>query len=158
MKILVRRTAKRDTYTIGRLYVDGRYFCNTLEDTDRGLKQSMPIAEIVKKKVYDKTAIPTGEYKIRLDVPSPKYCTKAKTDTFWKPFCNNMPRIESVKGYSGVLIHAGNKDTDTLGCLLVGENTIVGQLTNSRTTFKKLYEILWEGSCHGRVMIDLEIV
>lgn len=40
MKLELKRIAKKEAYTIGRLYVDGNYFCDTIEDTDRGLKQS----------------------------------------------------------------------------------------------------------------------
>ena len=50
MNILVKRIAKRPTYTIGKLYIDGKYFCDTIEDKDRGLTQNMPLSEIKKKK------------------------------------------------------------------------------------------------------------
>lgn len=73
MKIKVERKWKKETYTIGRLYINGESFCNTLEDTDRGLKQSDPITTIQKNKVYGETAIPTGKYKIEMNVVSPKY-------------------------------------------------------------------------------------
>ena len=51
MIITVKRIAKRPTYTIGKLYIDGKYFCDTIEDKDRGLTQNMPLSEIKKKKV-----------------------------------------------------------------------------------------------------------
>jgi hypothetical protein len=73
MKIKVDRKYKKDTYTIGNLYVDGKWFCNTLEDRDRGLKQTDSLATIQSKKIYGETAIPTGKYRITLDVVSPKY-------------------------------------------------------------------------------------
>ena len=73
MKLLLKRVFKADTYTIGKLYVDGKYFSSTLEDKDRGLDQKMPIEQINKLKVYGETAIPTGTYKITLDVVSPKF-------------------------------------------------------------------------------------
>ena len=62
MKLELKRIAKRSTYTIGRLYIDGVYFCDTLEDTDRGLTSEMSEAEIKRIKVYGQTAIPTGTY------------------------------------------------------------------------------------------------
>ena len=46
MKLLVDRKYKKSTYTIGNLYVDGKYFSNTLEDRDRGLKQTDPLSVI----------------------------------------------------------------------------------------------------------------
>ena len=64
MKIVLKRIAKRDSYTIGRLYIDGVKFCDTLEDKDRGLTQSMSVEDIKSKKVYGKTAIPTGTYTV----------------------------------------------------------------------------------------------
>ena len=73
MKLLLKRIAKQKTYTIGKLYIDGVYECDTLEDTDRGLSDDMSIAEIKKKKVYGQTAIPTGTYEINMDVVSPKF-------------------------------------------------------------------------------------
>lgn len=51
MELTLKRIAKRPTYTIGKLYIDGKYFCDTIEDKDRGLTQNMPLSEIKKKKV-----------------------------------------------------------------------------------------------------------
>lgn len=127
--------AKRDTYRISKLYVNGEYFCDVLEDTDRGLKQSMPLSEIQKLKVPGKTAIPTGKYSITIDVVSPKF-SKYKQYEFCK---GKLPRLINVPGYEGVLIHIGNTPADTDGCLLVGTNKIKGQVTNSTETFKRLY-------------------
>ena len=67
MKLLVDRKYKKENYTISNLYIDGKYFCNTIEDTDRGLTQNMPLSEIKARKVASKTAIPTGTYKVTLD-------------------------------------------------------------------------------------------
>jgi hypothetical protein len=139
MKLVLKRIAKKSNYTIGKLYVDGTYFCDTLEDTDRGLSDSMKITEIQSKKVYGETAIPTGVYDVTLNVYSPKFGAKS----FYKEVCNGyLPRLLNVKGFDGILIHSGNKPTDTLGCILVGENKAVGQVLNSQTTFKKLYTVL----------------
>ena len=76
IKILVKRIAKKPNYTIGKLFINGVFFANTLEDTDRGLTQSMSEDEIKKKKIYGQTAIPTGTYKVTLDVVSPKFSKK----------------------------------------------------------------------------------
>ena len=140
MKLLLRRIAKRDTYCIGKLYIDGRYFSDTLEDTDRGLTQSMPLSQIQKIKIQDKTAIPKGTYKVTLDVISPKYSKK----DFYKRFANGgrVPRLLNVPGWEGVLIHAGNTANDSSGCILVGQNKIIGQVINSKDTFIRLYNEL----------------
>lgn len=132
MELRLERRWRKDTYTIGRLYIDGEYFCNTLEDKDRGLKQSDNPTLIKQKKVYGETAIPTGKYNIRTDIVSPKY---AGAPWYKKLNGGKMPRLESVPGFEGILIHPGNTAVDTLGCILVGKNTKVGQLTSSRDTF-----------------------
>lgn len=142
MKILVKRIAKKPTYTIGKLYVDGKYVCDTLEDKDRGLNQKMPLSEIKKLKVYGQTAIPTGTYKVNMNIVSPSFGKRE----FYKKVCNGkLPRLMNVPGYEGVLIHVGDGPRGaelTQGCILVGENKIVGQLVNGKETFKKLYNML----------------
>lgn len=138
MKLELKRIFRGPKYTIGKLYVDNQYVCDTLEDTDRGLKQTDSLSSIQKKKVYGQTAIPIGTYGITLNVISPKF-----KDRSWAKFCNGkLPRLLNVPGYDGVLIHVGNKPEDTLGCILVGYNKIKGQLINSTEAFKKLYSIL----------------
>lgn len=140
MKLELKRIAKKSTYTIGKLYVDGQFVCNTLEDTDRGLTQNTPLSEIKKIKVTSKTAIPTGTYEITMNVISPRFGSKS----FYKQYANNgrLPRLLNVPGFEGVLIHVGNTAEDSAGCILVGNNTVVGKVMNSKETFKKLYPIL----------------
>ena len=134
MKILLKRIAKRANYTIGKLYLDGKYFADTLEDTDRGLTYNMPLKEIEAKKIYGKTAIPTGVYRIDMNTVSPKF----KDRSWARPWGGKIPRLVNVPGFDGVLIHTGNTDRDTLGCILVGQNSIVGKVVNSVDTFNKL--------------------
>lgn len=144
MRLVVKRIAKRETYTIGRLYVDGIYLCDTLEDKDRGLDDSMNVKKIRELKVYGETAIPTGEYQVTLDVVSPKF-SKYR---FYMDACQGrLPRLLNVKGFEGVLIHCaeGSKGAELLqGCIGVGRNTIVGGLTDCKSTFRKLYNKLSE--------------
>ena len=130
MELLLKRIAKRETYTIGHLYIDGKYFCDTIEDKDRGLCQGMDLA-----------VIRAGRYWITLDVQSPKFSQKKYEKNYG--FCNGyLPRLINVPGFDGVLIHVGNSAKDTEGCLLVGKNTKVGKVLESRATFVKLYEKL----------------
>lgn len=138
MNLLIKRIAKKDTYTIGKLYIDGIYFSDTLEDRDRNLNQSMSKDQIAKIKVYGETAIPTGTYNINMNIISQKF----KDRSWAKPFGGKIPRLENVPGYSGVLIHPGSTAKDTLGCILVGKNTVKGMLTKSQITFKELMQIL----------------
>ena len=154
MKLRLERRWPKATYTIGRLYVDGVYFCNTLEDKDRGLKQTDSKSLIASKKAYGETAIPKGEYSVVLNVLSPKYAGvswyKQKTGGY-------MPRLLAVPGFDGILIHPGNTAVDTLGCILVGKNTQVGRLTQSKDTFAALYKKMKSAWDKGEG-ISIEIV
>lgn len=151
INLKLKRIAKRPTYTIGRLYVNNEYFCDTLEDTDRGLAQNLPISVNRAKKMKGSTAIPTGKYRVTLDVQSPKFSKVA----FYK-FCDGyLPRLINVPAYDGVLIHVGNSQFDTDGCILVGENKAVGKVLNSRETFLRLYSILQETK-NGNIYITIE--
>ena len=141
MELLLKRIYKGDKYTIGKLYIDGKYFCDTCEDKDRGITQTTPLSQIKKIKVSNETAIPTGTYNITLNVVSPKYSNFAKYK-YTKTTGGKMPRLLNVPGYEGVLIHAGNSAKDSSGCILVGKNTVVGKVTNSQNTFLELYAIL----------------
>lgn len=134
MELKVIRKAKTPEYTIGKLYIDGRLFCDTLEDCDRGLTQDMPLEEIKDKKIYGKTAIPTGTYEIDMNTVSPKF----EKRSWAKPFGGKIPRLVNVPGYEGVLIHVGNTSESTSGCLLVGKNSVKGMVTDSSRTFMTL--------------------
>ena len=57
-----------------------------------------------------------------------------------------MPRVVGVKGFEGILIHPGNSQKDTEGCLLVGRNTVKGRVMNSQETWKNLYNKLKEAN------------
>ena len=128
MELKIIRTKSNKEYTEGKLYIDGAYFCDTLEDQDRGLYQHMSLAEIKAVKVYGETCIPYGTYKVELSY-SPK-------------FKKIMPAILNVKGFTGVRIHNGSYTEHTLGCPLVGVKYKDGMLTNSRKTFNELMQKL----------------
>lgn len=128
MIITLRRIAMKDTYTIGKLYIDGVYFCDTIEDKDRGLDDSMEESEIRKKKVYGLTAIPLGTYKVEI--------------TYSPKFKKNLPLLIGVKGFEGIRIHSGNTAKDSLGCIIVGRNKKVGMVLDSRATMTKLLKVL----------------
>ena len=142
MEILVERKWKKDNYTIGNLYINGKWFSNTLEDKDRGLKDSMSLTEIKTLKKPRITAIPTGTYEVTLNVVSPKFSKY--------PFYNSInggrvPRLLNVKGFEGILIHVmdGPKGAElSEGCIGVGRNLIKGGLLQGKEYYKKLYNIL----------------
>ena len=138
MEITLKRIALRDTYTIGRLYVDDVYVFDTLEDKVRDLNRNGQF-DNGEKKVYGETAITYGRYEVELNVKSPKYSNFSKYP--WaKPYDGCLPRLKNVKNFNGVLLHVGNTPKDTSGCILVGYNTIKGQLTNSRKAFALLMD------------------
>lgn len=140
MKLLLKRIFRGDKYTIGHLYIDGNYYCDTLEDTDRGLTDDVSEEEIKRIKIYGKTAIPTGRYKIEV--------------TYSPKFKRYLPILLNVRGFSGIRIHSGNTAEDTLGCLLVGFNKEKGKVLNSRVTSDKLTALL--RNCEEEIHITIE--
>ena len=143
MEIILNRIAKKDSYTIGKLYIDGKYVCDTCEDKDRGLTDSMTVEEIKAKKVYGKTAIPTGTYTVSY--------------TMSNKFKKMMPLINNVKGFEGIRMHNGNSAADSLGCVLLGENKAVGKVLNSRATCAKVYPLIEAASKKGeRITITIK--
>lgn len=155
MKILVERKWKKEAYTIGKMFIDGEFFSNTLEDKDRGLTTSMPLEEVKRMKKAGITAIPSGTYNVRMDIVSPKY----SKNSWYVQNCNGarMPRLENVPGYDGVLIHAGNTAKDTEGCILVGKNDTVGMVTKSKDYLLQLYKKLYAAYKKGeKITITIE--
>lgn len=139
MKLTLKRIFTCKEYTIGHLYIDDVYICDTLEDTDRGLDNNMSEKEIASKKIKGTTAIPTGTYKVLMNILSPRF---SKVE-YYKRICGGkVPRLENVKGFSGVLIHTGNSAKHTEGCLLLGYNKIKGAVVDSRKAFETVYNKL----------------
>lgn len=129
------RKAYRDTYTIGKMYINGEYFCDTLEDKVRTLNS-------INDKIKGETAIPAGIYKITLEM-SPRFKRK-------------LPLLHNVPYFSGILIHRGNTAKDTHGCILVGENKVKGQVINSTKAEVALMDILTKAVSKGDT-IDIEV-
>ena len=127
MNIVLKRIAKRDTYTIGQLYINGQYWCDTLEDRVRDLSKE--------RKVAGETAIPAGTYDVVVNI-SPK-------------FKRLLPRLLSVPHFEGVLIHRGNTAADSAGCILVGENKAKGKVLNSTIWEHRITEYLLDAQNKG---------
>ena len=148
MELELKRIARRDTYTIGRLYIDGKYFCDTIEDKDRGLRQDLPVSVNQARKVRGQTAIPTGRYRVTLGVKSPKYSKKKQYAA-----CNGyVPKLINVPAFDGILIHIGNTAADSEGCILVGRNKKVGMVLESTNTFWQLYDRLQTADRKGETI------
>lgn len=123
----------RDTFTaqctIGKIFIDGTPFCDTLEDVVRPIK------------IPKETAIPAGRYRIEI-TPSPK-------------FGRDMPRLLAVPNFEGILIHAGNQAKDTEGCILVGSGRTADSILNSRDTFNRLFPKLQAAAAQERLWISI---
>ncbi|MDR1718089.1 MAG: DUF5675 family protein [Prevotella sp.] len=133
MKLLLKRKFKGETYTIGDLYIDGIFFCHTIEDKVRVLLAICPDTPKwqpckCKEKVYAQTAIPAGTYKITLE-RSPK-------------FKRVLPLLHNVPHFLGILIHAGNTERNSAGCIIVGKNTTKGKVLQSKETLEALMKRL----------------
>ena len=126
MNLTLKRLNLTPNYTEGELYVNGVYFCTTLEDTNRDLNKNGQF-DNNEKKVYGETCIPYGKYKVILSY-SPK-------------FKRELPEILEVPNFQGIRIHRGNKISDTLGCILCGEKVKNGYLSNSTPYEIKLVEL-----------------
>lgn len=123
MKLKLIRTWYADTFTIGKLYIDGVYFADTLEDKNRDVDKN-GIFNNGEKKVYGKTCIPFGTYKVILSMSS--------------KFKKILPLLLNVPQFDGIRIHSGNTDEDSSGCILVGINDTKGRISKSTITFNSL--------------------
>lgn len=140
--LTLKRVNKQPKFTEGDLYLNGTFFCHTLEDTDRNLKQGDTLQRVLAVKVYGETAIPAGTYKVILNM-SPK-------------FKKILPRLQNVTGYEGVLIHGGNKPADTYGCLLVGERDATPGLIKGGTSQITLLKLIKELTNYQEIEITIQ--
>ena len=157
MELLLKRIARRPAYTIGRLYIDGKLFCDTVEDRDRDLNRNgrFDNGEV---KAYAETAIPNGRYRVTMKVQSPKFSQKAGYK-WWRPDgrYGMLPRLLNVPSFEGILIHAGSTARSSAGCIIVGRNTVVGGVTDSMNTCKKLYPMLWDAEINRKEKIWITV-
>ena len=144
IELQLKRIAKRPAYTIGRLSIRRResgvftpwtYFCDTLEphwvDCHHG-----------GRKTKGKTAIPEGRYPVVVTL-SPRFKR-------W------LPLLVGVPHYEGIRIHSGNTAQDTEGCILVGRNTEVAHVTDSRRTLYRLMQAIDHRGEGEPVFIEIE--
>ena len=147
MELKLIRKYFTEEYTIGRLYVDDKYFCDTLEDKVRELEDynhDGDFDDSGEGKIYGKTAIPCGRYRVTL---------------IWSLRRERqVPLLNSVPGFTSILIHSGNTPDDTEGCILVGENKEKGKVLNSRYHEARLTNVLRDviNTQHERIYITIK--
>ena len=141
MKLTLKRIALKPTYTIGKLYIDDNYFCDTLEDTVRDLNKDGKF-DNGEKKIKGKTAIPYGTYEIKW--------------TYSPRFKKYTPQLMNVPSFEGIRIHNGNSSDHTEGCLLLGQNKKVGMVLNSKATIAKFYPIIKDACAKEKVTIEIK--
>ena len=116
MKLELKRIALKPNYTIGKLFINGTYYCDTIEDKVIDLNKNGKFDDGLNK-VMHQTAIPYGTFKVVVN-HSPK-------------FNRELPRLLDVPYFEGILIHNGSDQNSSSGCIIVGENKTVGKVTNS---------------------------
>ena len=114
MILELKRDHGTEGYTHGKLSIDGDYFCDTIEDTERDIK------------IAGKTAIACGHYKVIV--------------TMSNRFKQLIPLLLNVPNFEGVRIHSGNTSADTEGCILVGKPYRADFITDSRKTYAELFK------------------
>lgn len=156
MKIEVKRIALKDRYTIGHMYIDGKFVCDTLEDKVRDLNKNGKF-DNGEVKIPNETAIPYGTYNVTMNTQSPKYSNYTKYP-YVKKYNAYMPRLQNVPSFEGILIHAGNTAEHTSGCILVGENKVKGQVINSQKTWTNLMDkYFWPAKLRGeKITIEMK--
>lgn len=143
MELKLKREVFTDNSTIGSLYVDGVFDCYILEDRDRGLSDTMSLEKIAGTKVYGKTCIPYGRYEVDW--------------TMSARFKKMMPILLNVIGWSGIRIHSGNSEIDSLGCLLCGTRKLSNRITESTLATINLYAKIEAAKKQGqRIFITIE--
>lgn len=134
MELILERKFFKENYTIGNLSINGKFFCNTIEDKNRDLNKNGKF-DNGEYKVYAQTCIPFGEYKVVLFM-SPKYKRL-------------LPKLLNVPHFEGILIHNGTDENNTSGCIIVGENKIKGKVINSTKYMNELTNLIEKAINNG---------
>ena len=133
MELQVNRIFLGVNYTIGKFMIDGKYFCDTIEDAVRKLPDKCPTTIFgapckCKEKIQSKTAIPSGTYKVTVGM-SPRFKRK-------------LPIIMNVPHFLGILIHNGTSEESSSGCIILGENKVKGKVQNGTKYMNELTDLL----------------
>lgn len=139
MELRLKRDLKNESYTLGKLFIDGTEFCYTVEDIIRDKNNDDDLNDPGEEKVHGKTAIPKGEYKVILSMSN--------------RFKKIMPEVLNVPGFAGIRIHSGNTAEDTEGCIIVGTVRTPNGVGMSRDCFTRLMKRL-EGQKEIKIIIE----
>lgn len=131
MELLLERKWCKSDYTIGRLSINGKFYCHILEDTVRDINKNGTF-DCGEFKISGHTAIPYGTYEIQV--------------TYSPKFKRELPLLLNVKHFEGIRIHRGNTNKDTSGCLIPGENTKTGMVLNSTKYELELTKLIKEAN------------
>jgi hypothetical protein len=140
MELTLKRTEFNQTNTIGQLYINNEFYCDVLEDKDRGLNKLQSKEQLMSLKIKHETAIPYGVYEVIIS-HSPR-------------FKRALPLLLNVPVFEGIRIHPGNTEADSSGCLLVG-NKVGSKIINSKSTFNKLYKLLLATLLKEKIYIEI---
>ena len=144
-EVMLWRTHFSDDGTLGMLYINGKFFCHTLEPRKRARGA---------RKVPGKTAIPDGTYLLNLSRTSPRF-SNYKRYPWAKAWSGKMPMLCNVPGFNAILIHVGNTPNDTEGCILVGEAKNTTFILHSVDTFHRLMKRLMRHPRHVPLYITV---
>ena len=150
ISLILEREVYTDKSTIGKLYykdlqiIYPNFLIYLLEDTCRDLNRDGDLDDKGEKKVFGETAIPAGTYEIKM-----RYSPGFKITT---------PHLQNVKGYEYILIHPGNSPAHSKGCLITGMSAAKDWVSDSRTAFKKLMDLLKKYDKMEITIVDKKII
>lgn len=150
MEIKVIRFSSQKDSTSGIMLIENEFVAYTLEDEEREVK------------VYGETAIPTGKYEIKYRQVGGFHTRYASR---FPDIHNGMLELQNVKNFEYILIHCGNTDENTAGCILIGdsqENNVLmkdGFIGKSTQAYKRVYKIISDAMNRGeKVTIEISNV
>ena len=143
MELRLERLYLKKTYTVGKLYIDNKYFCDTIEDRVRDMNQDGDLLDPGEEKISGKTAIPYGVYDIILSVS--------------QRFKRVLPLLLNVRHFEGIRIHKGITAVDSAGCIIVGKNKIRGGVLNSKEYEMKLVQLMVD-ALYSDKLIRIKII
>lgn len=145
MELKLPRFSGGDEATLGLLFMNGAFFCYTLED------------QFNEPKVPGETRIPPGRYQIKLRDEGKMTVRYAKRFDFHL----GMLHLQDVPGFKYVYIHTGNNDDHSEGCILVGDGQVQnvterGSVQSSVAAYTRLYEMVIGALALEEIWITIE--